>query len=71
MLSAYLLFSFSCKRPSNAVEEEHPFALEKGPQVFYPARSFQPGLADLDSDGDLDIFVANFVSGSNEIWFNL
>jgi len=27
-------------------------------------------LADLDNDGDLDIFVANFVDGGNQIWFN-
>lgn len=27
-------------------------------------------LNDLDNDGDLDIFVANFVDGQNEVWFN-
>lgn len=27
-------------------------------------------LADLDGDGDLDAFVANFIEGVNEIWFN-
>jgi hypothetical protein len=25
---------------------------------------------DLDNDGDLDIFVAYFGDGSNEVWFN-
>ena len=27
-------------------------------------------LGDLDRDGDLDAFVANFIDGANEIWFN-
>lgn len=27
-------------------------------------------VGDLDNDGDLDVFVANFVDGRNEIWFN-
>jgi Tol biopolymer transport system component len=27
-------------------------------------------LGDLDDDGDLDVFVADFAGGANEIWFN-
>jgi predicted alpha/beta superfamily hydrolase len=29
------------------------------------------GIADKDGDGDLDVFVSNFRTGPNEIWFNL
>jgi len=27
-------------------------------------------LGDLDGDGDLDVFIAAYGSGPNEIWFN-
>jgi len=70
LLSIYLLLSFSCKRPSKAVEEEHPFALEKSPQVFDPARSFQPGLADLDTDGDLDVVLPNMGRSYTQVMLN-
>ena len=29
-----------------------------------------PSMKDLDNDGDLDIVIANYFGGRNEIWFN-
>ena len=27
-------------------------------------------IGDLDDDGDMDIFIANYASGGNVVWFN-
>jgi hypothetical protein len=70
LLAMCLIFSLSCKSPEKAVEEERPFSLEKSPQTFDPVWSFQPGLADLDSDGDLDVVLPNMGKNFTQVLFN-
>ncbi|UCD16240.1 MAG: VCBS repeat-containing protein [Candidatus Zixiibacteriota bacterium] len=43
---------------------------DSGLRLGGPALNASCSLADLDGDGDLDVFVAAFAEGSNEIWFN-
>jgi hypothetical protein len=70
MLIMFFIFAFSCKSPEKMVEEERPFTLEKSPQTFDPVWSFQPGLGDLDNDGDLDVVLPNFGRNFTQVLFN-
>jgi hypothetical protein len=51
-------------------EKIQPVRLERTSQTFEPGDTNQIGLADLDSDGDLDVFIAFYGDGSNSVWLN-
>lgn len=70
LFSMCLMFSISCNTLERADEEERPFSLEKSPQTFDPVWSFQPGLADLDNDGDLDAVLPNMGKNFTQVLFN-
>lgn len=63
-------------RESSAVEGSPPAAgspspvvFTKGQQSFGDARVFGVAIADVDSDGDNDLFVANYI-GPTRLWLN-
>jgi hypothetical protein len=70
LLSLCLIFSFSCKSPEQTSKVNQPFSLEKSPQTFDPVWSFQPGLGDLDNDGDLDVILPNMGRNFSQVLFN-
>ena len=70
LLSMCLVISFACRPQEKAVEQARPFALEKSPQAFEPVRTFEPGLADLDGDGDLDVILPNMARNFTQVLFN-
>ena len=58
------------KQKIQMLKPMRPFLLEKSSQVFEPVWSFQPGLADLDNDGDLDVVLPNMGRNFSQVLFN-
>ena len=54
-----LLFILSCRSKEKSENVIPPLSFVKSDQVFEPNRTFQAGLVDLDSDGDLDAVLPN------------
>lgn len=69
LFSVCLMLFPNCNEKDKIVDSEEELFV-RSQQVFIPASTLQIGLGDFDDDGDLDVFVANFVDGNNEIWFN-
>ena len=60
----------SCGSVDKRDEGGRTFSLEKSSQAFPPARSFQPGLADVDNDGDLDAVLPNMGHDFSQVMLN-
>ena len=65
-----LVISFACGPQEKAEEQARSVALEKSPQTFEPVRTVEPGLADRDGDGDLDVAAGSTTGDVVKWWAN-